>query len=106
MCLVGAARDLDMTAPGLAQHLLRTYADSHLFLHSPLDETSAKLAALTDALEDLDEAYQGGAGAAHTPAQAPLLHTLRVVPMIWVNESEHPTHVLKAKGSPNGAQVS
>eukprot|EP00897_Mesotaenium_endlicherianum_P006781 jgi/Mesen1/6130/ME000313S05252 len=49
ICLVGGAREFQLTGPSIVKHLLGAYEHTDIFLHSPLDENSHKLSLLAAA---------------------------------------------------------
>ncbi|GJP44034.1 hypothetical protein CLOM_g3426 [Closterium sp. NIES-68] len=89
VCLVGGARDFEMTGPSIVQRLLLPLLPHRpvLFLHAPLDEASFKLWAL------LWAAQRGVA-----------VGGVRVFPSTWVNESALPMGVVEDPSSPHGTQ--
>lgn len=46
ICLVGGAREFQLTGPSIARHLLRAYKRADVFVHAPLDENAHKLSLL------------------------------------------------------------
>ncbi|CAI5486057.1 unnamed protein product [Closterium sp. Naga37s-1] len=89
VCLVGGARDFELTGPSIVQRLLLPLLPHRpvLFLHAPLDHASFKLWPL------LWAARRGVAVGA-----------VRVFPSTWVNESALPERVVEDPSSPHGTQ--
>lgn len=87
ICLVGAARDFEISGPSIMTRLLTAYPGTHLFVHSPLDEASFKLHAL-----------------AWAPANVTIAG-VRVFPNWWVDEAQFPDGVIVDPTSPQGTQV-
>lgn len=87
ICLVGAARDFELTGPSIMYRVLTAYPGSHLFVNSPLDEASFKLHALAWASANVTVAG------------------MRVFPNSWVDETQYPEGVIMDPTSPQGTQV-
>lgn len=84
VCLVGGARRFELTGPSIVERILRVYANSDLFLHSPLDSNSYKLLLLND---------------------APRIAAVKIFKPKPIPETESEVRVLTARNSPNGIQV-
>lgn len=81
ICLVGAARDFDLTGPKIVEHLLNAYPEGDVFLHSPLDENAHRLSLLQ--------------------AAAPNVVNVRIAPDVPINESDVTDFVLRwVRGGP------
>ncbi|KAF3656799.1 putative Werner Syndrome-like exonuclease-like [Capsicum annuum] len=83
VCLVGGARRFELTGPSIIQKVLNVYANSDLFVHSPLDDKAYKLLLLKSA--------RSIAG----------VRIFRPQPM---PETESQLRVLTAQNSPKGIQ--
>ena len=91
--LVGGVRDFDATGPSIVDHLIAAFRPCDVFVNAPLDDNTAKLAAL---------------------ARAGSLASLRVFANLPVDEralqralqmDTPPEDMLESRGSPNGVQV-
>ncbi|KAL0438283.1 UNVERIFIED_CONTAM: hypothetical protein Slati_2311300 [Sesamum latifolium] len=83
VCLVGGARRFELTGPSIVERILRVYANSDLFLHSPLDSNAYKLLLLND---------------------APRIAAVKIFKPRPIPETESELRVLTARNSPNGIQ--
>jgi hypothetical protein len=84
ICIVGGAREFEVTGPSLKEYLLRSFADADVFLHAPLDKDSYKLSILSD---------------------TPNLVRFRIFTPEPISELRTYTDVLTASNSPHGVQV-
>ncbi|XAR61561.1 hypothetical protein NMG60_11016017 [Bertholletia excelsa] len=83
VCLVGGARRFDLTGPSIVKQILKVYANSDLFLHSPLDSNAFKFSLLKI---------------------SPRIATIRIFEPERINETESQLRVLTPSNSPNGIQ--
>lgn len=87
VCLVGGARDADVTGHTLMKNLVAVYSPCDIFINTPLDENTAKI----------------GWMFGNAP-ETVVFRAVRFFPVIPVNESLHPMEALCDMGSPNGKQ--
>jgi hypothetical protein len=88
LCLVGGARDFEVTGPSIRRHLLRGLPPrTDIFINAPLDADSYKLSLLRD-----------------PPRRRRLVH-LRIFEPQPIAESAAHAELLTSTGSPNGIQV-
>eukprot|EP00271_Cylindrocystis_brebissonii_P012808 TRINITY_DN32310_c0_g1_i1.p1 TRINITY_DN32310_c0_g1~~TRINITY_DN32310_c0_g1_i1.p1 ORF type:complete len:911 (+),score=98.52 TRINITY_DN32310_c0_g1_i1:401-3133(+) len=83
VCLVGGARDLELTVLSLKKHLLSAYANSHVFVNVPFDEKTHKVSLFAD---------------------VPNLVKLRVVTASPLPEPDPAKRMMNGKTAPNGLQ--
>eukprot|EP00897_Mesotaenium_endlicherianum_P007289 jgi/Mesen1/6589/ME000338S05762 len=83
ICLVGEARDFELTGPSIERHLLSAYPNSDVFVNMPFDESTRKLSLFANLTN--------------------LVH-VRIFPSDSVNESAHPVDILRHRDSPSGLQ--
>lgn len=86
VCLVGGARDSEVTLPSVMQHVLTAYPNTHLFVHSMLTERVFKLMSLAWTAPNVTIA------------------AVRIYSNWWVDESKYPTQLVNDGYSPYGNQ--
>ncbi|VVA95470.1 unnamed protein product [Arabis nemorensis] len=84
VCLVGGARQFELTGPSIIEKILKVYPNADLFINSPLDQNSFKLWLLKD---------------------APRLAWIRIFEPKPIAETAPVVRVLTPMHSPNGMQV-